>query len=122
MDRFLNIVSTFFTSITPKNLDNQISENHKGLKRDFKFSCCCLFCIKRDSPTRFWTSSFFHHSNQPRLLTNGFKYFRILFRFRRNIHILVSKKQYQTARSQKKFNPGTLCDTWRFFLYSSMRF
>ena len=41
---------------------------------------------------RFSTSSFFHHLNQPRLLTNGLKYFRIWFRFCRDIRILVSKK------------------------------
>ena len=35
---------------------------------------------------------FFHNSNQPGSLTNGLKYFRFWFRFRRDIRILVSKK------------------------------
>ena len=40
---------------------------------------------QRDSPTRFSTSCFFHHLNQPEPLTNGLKYFRFWFRFRRDI-------------------------------------
>ena len=36
---------------------------------------------------RFWTPSFFHHSNRPGPLTNGLKYYRFLFRFRPDIPI-----------------------------------
>ena len=55
---------------------------------------------------------FFHNSNQPGSLTNGLKYFRFWFRFRRDIRILVSKKL--TPRGmiprgvKKKFNPRTM--------------
>ena len=65
-----------------------------------------LVRIQRDSPTRFLTSCFFHHFNQPGPLTNGLKYFRIWFRFRRDIRILIAKKL--TRRNKKKFNLGTV--------------
>ena len=48
--------------------------------------------LQRDSPTRFLTSSFFHHSNQPGPLINGFKYFRFWSRFCWVFQTLVSKK------------------------------
>ena len=60
---------------------------------------------------RFYTPSFFHHSNRPVPLTNGLKCFRFWFHFRRDIRILVWKKL--TPRSiilhgvKKKFYPGT---------------
>ena len=45
----------------------------------------------RDSPTRFSTSGFFHHSNQSGPLTNRLKYFRLLLRIGWVIQILSSK-------------------------------
>ena len=45
---------------------------------------------QRDSPTRFSTFSFFHHSNQPGPLTNGLKYFRFWLRFRWDIRIFMN--------------------------------
>ena len=47
-------------------------------------------CLYRDSPTRFPTSSFFHHLNQPRPLTNGLKYFRFWLSFHRVIRIFIN--------------------------------
>ena len=44
---------------------------------------------------------FFHHFNQPGPLTNGLKYFRIWFRFRRDIRILIAKK---LTRRNKKYS------------------
>ena len=41
-----------------------------------------------NSPTRFSTPSFFHHSNWSGPLTNGLKYFRIWLSFRRDIQSL----------------------------------
>ena len=64
---------------------------------------------------------FFHQSNQPWILTNGFKYFQILFRFRRDIRILVSKKL--TPRSmilrqvKKKLILGLCCKNEKFSLF-----
>ena len=45
----------------------------------------------RDSPTRFSTSTCFHHSNLSGTLTNGLEYFRFWLRFRRVIQMLVLK-------------------------------
>ena len=71
-----------------------------------------IVILKRDSPTRFSTSSFFHHSNLSGALTNGLKYFRFWFRFRGVIRSLGSKKL--TPRGiiprgvKNKFNPRTM--------------
>ena len=43
-------------------------------KKKIRFTHCKTGLTLRDSPTRFLTSSFFHHLNQPRPLTNGLKY------------------------------------------------
>ena len=48
--------------------------------------------VKRNSPTRFSTSRFIHHSNLPGPLSNGVKFFRFWLRFRWVIRSLVSKK------------------------------
>ena len=55
---------------------------------DIFTECMVKGTVQRD----FRPLVFFHHSTQPRLLTHGLKYFRILFRFRQDIRILVSKK------------------------------
>ena len=56
-----------------------------------EYTFILLFFVLRDSTTRFSTSSFFHHLNQPRLLTKGLKYFQIWLRIRRVIRILSPK-------------------------------
>ena len=64
--------------------------------------------LERDSPKIFLTPSFFHHLNQPGPLTNGLKYFRIWFRYRQDIRILVLKKLTPRSiilrRVKNKFN------------------
>ena len=55
---------------------------------------------------------FFHHFNQPGPLTNGLKDFRIWFRFRRDIRILIVKKLTRRGmipRGVKKFNLERFC-------------
>ena len=56
---------------------------------------------QRDSPTRFSTSCFFHHLNQPETLTNGLKYFSFWFCFRQDIRILIAKKMTRFCKNTK---------------------
>ena len=58
-------------------------------------------CVKRDSPSRFSSPYFFHHSNHPGHLTSGLKKFRFWLRFHQVIQILVLKTdsvQYDKAQ------------------------
>ena len=52
---------------------------------------------------------FFHHSNRSEPLTNGIKYFRFWFRFRRVILIFRSSAQYHTVLSKVKFCEVSYC-------------
>ena len=51
---------------------------------------------------RFSNSSFVHHSNQPGPLTNGLRYFRFWFSFRRDIRILGSEKLEYLGENETK--------------------
>ena len=59
---------------------------------------------ERDSPTRFSTPSFFHHSDPSGPLINRLKHFWILFRFRWDIRTLVFVLVFRkrTSRIMKK--------------------
>ena len=62
-------------------------------------------CVKRDSPSRFSSPYFFHHSNHPGHLTSGLKKFRFWLRFHQVIRILVLKTdsvQYDKAQKFRK--------------------
>ena len=60
---------------------------------------------------------FFHHFNQPGPLTNGLKYFRIWFRFRRDIRILIAKKLTRRGMIpqgfKKNFNLRTVLQKYK---------
>ena len=71
--------------------------------------------LRRNSPTRFLASSFFHPSNQPGPLTNGLKYFQYFYGqvFNKFLNFFlqnewVSLPEYDTALSQ---SPAVLYDT-----------
>ena len=76
------------------------------------FLCLNVCFSKKDSPTRFSTLSFFHHSRRPGPLPNGVKQFSFWFHFRRDIQNLVYKiltpRSMILRRVKKKNNHRTM--------------
>ena len=84
-----NKLLTFFCWHCENNIKFTMNNNIvMTITNSFKSSCS--FYVKGTVQTRFSTSSFFHHSNQPGPLTNGLKYFRFWLSFCRVIWIFLN--------------------------------